>query len=211
MIDVTHPGHSCFRLKGKNVTLLIDPYSQEETGLSFEKMTADAVLCTHKHADHHDLSRVSGYRVLIDAPGEYEVGGAQILGVPSFHDGKNGAERGVNIIYQIEIDGVTFVHLGDLGTKLDDGQISLLSSVEVLMIPVGGICTIDAAMATEVIAQLEPKIVIPMHYSVPELKFVLDPLEKFLKGMEKEDLKPQPKLSLSAGKLSEETQVVVLG
>ena len=208
-MEVTHLGHSCFKLRGKGVTLLIDPFS-EEIGLKMPKMTADAVLVTHKHADHHDLSKVSEYRVLVEGPGEYEIGGAQIFGISAFHDSSGGKERGKITIYHIKMDGLTIVHLGDLGEKLNDKQIEELDGVDILMIPVGGVFTIDAAKAAEVVAQLEPKIVIPMHYFVPGLKYNLSPVTNFLKEMGKEGIKPQPKLVITKEKLLEETELVVL-
>lgn len=208
-MEITHLGHACFKLRGKNATLIIDPFSSD-IGLKMPKIEADAVLCTHRHPDHHDLSRVENYRVLIESQGEYEVGGAQILGVLGFHDKNKGAERGRITLFQIKMDGLTIVHLGDLGDKLTDQQIEELDGADILMIPVGGTFTIDAALATEVVAQLGPKIVIPMHYMVPELKFNLLPVENFLKEMGKEDVKPLPKLVVTKDKLPAETEVVVL-
>lgn len=208
-MEITHLGHACFRLRGKNVALLIDPFS-EEIGLKMTKVTADAVLTTHQHADHHDLSKVEGYRVLIEGPGEYEVGGAQILGIAAFHDKSKGSERGRVTLYEIKMDGLSLVHLGDLGDKLTDKQVEDLDDVDILMVPVGGTFTIDPAAAGEVVVQLEPKIVIPMHYFVPGLKYNLLPVENFLKEMGKEGVKPQPKLVISKEKLPEEMEVAVL-
>lgn len=208
-MEIIHLGHACFRLRGKSATLILDPFS-ETTGLKMPKSSADAVLITHKHPDHSDLSRVEGYRVLIEGPGEYETGGAQIVGISAFHDSDKGKERGKITVYHIEMDGLSLVHLGDLGVKLNESQIEELNGVDILMIPVGGLFTITPAVAAEVVAQLEPKIVIPMHYFVPGLKFDLLPVENFLKEMGKEDVKPQPKLVITKDKLPQEMEVVVL-
>lgn len=208
-MEITHLGHACFRLRGKTATLILDPFS-EEIGLKMPKVSADAVLITHKHFDHSDISKVEGYRVLIEGPGEYEVGGAQIIGIPAFHDKSKGQERGKVTLYQIKMDGLSLVHLGDLGEKLSDQQIEELNGVDILMIPVGGIFTIDPPTASEVVTQLDPKIVIPMHYLVPGLKSNLLPLGNFLKEMGKEDTKPQSKLVITKDKLPEEMEVAVL-
>lgn len=208
-MEITHLGHACFKLRGKNTTLLLDPFG-ENIGLKMPKVTADVVLTTHKHFDHHDLSKVEDYRVLIESPGEYEVGGAQILGISAYHDAQKGADRGKVTLYQIKMDGLTLVHLGDLGEKLNEKQTEELNGADILMIPVGGIFTIDAVVASEVVGQIEPKIVIPMHYLVPGLKFNLLPLVNFLKEMGKDDVKPQTKLVVTKDKLPEELEVVVL-
>lgn len=189
-MEITHLGHACFRLRAKNTALVIDPFSSKMTGLRMSKVTADAVLCTHGHLDHHDLERVEGYRVVIDAPGEYEVGGAQILGIAAFHI----------TLYQIKLEGLTLAHLGDLGQTLTDKMVEELDGVDILMIPTGGVNTIGPAEAAQVVAQLEPKIVIPMHY----------PVDLFLKEMGKEGVKPQPKLVITKDKLPEEMEVIVL-
>lgn len=210
MVDITYFGHSCFKIRGKNVTLLIDPFNQEFTGLKIPKVEVDAVLSTHNHPDHNDLSRVTNYRLVINGPGEYEVGGAQISGISTFHDAENGKKRGLNTVFEIKIDGLTIVHLGDLGHKLTDEQVEILNGVDILMVPVGGGPTIDAQLATKVVNQLEPLIILPMHYQKPGLKFLLDPLDNFLKEIGKEKVVRLPKLSISKDKLPTETEIVIL-
>lgn len=211
MLNIFYLGHSCFKIKTKNVSLLIDPFSPQETGLKLPKMDCDAVLCTHSHFDHNDFSCVTNYRTIIDGPGEYEVGGAQIFGILTFHDNENGKKRGLNTVYEIKIEGISLVHLGDLGHKLNDEQVESLNGVDVLMIPVGGIFTIDASLAAKVVNQLEPLIVIPMHYKTVGLKFDLDPVDKFLKEIGKEKVIKVSKLTLSKEKLPSEMQVVMFG
>lgn len=210
MVDIIYFGHSCFKIRTKSVSLLIDPFSPEDTGLKLPKVEADAVLCTHQHPDHHDLSRVNNYRVVIERPGEYEIGGSQIYGILTFHDNEHGKKRGTNTTFEIKIENISIVHLGDLGHKLDEGQVESLNGVDVLLIPVGGVYTIDARLAKEVVGQLEPLIVIPMHYKEPGLKFNLDSLDEFLKEMGKEKVVKLPKLSLTKDKIPEEMQIVIL-
>jgi len=104
-----------------------------------------------------------------------------IEGIDSYHDSQQGKERGNNIIYRIEIDDISVVHLGDLGDVLDSAQLEKLAGTDILLIPVGGKYTIDAKKAVEVISQIEPRIVIPMHYKTEGVKIDLDPLDKFIK------------------------------
>lgn len=208
-MEITRLGHSCFKIRGKQCSLLIDPFDPETTGLKMPKVeNIDAVLITHDHRDHSAIPEIKNEDntkpVIIKGPGEYEIKGAQIIGVSSFHDDKNGAERGKNTIYQMEMEGLTLVHFGDLGQKLTLEQIEQLNTVEILMIPVGGILTIDASVAAETIAQLEPSIVLPMHYGGE-----LEPVDKFLKTLGKEAQR-LPKLVITKEKLPIEMQVIIL-
>ena len=149
--------------------------------------------------------------LVITGPGEYEISQMDIVGIASYHDSKQGAERGKNTIYNAKVDDINIVHLGDLGQpKLSEEQVEQLSSCDVLFIPVGGVYTISAKEAPDVISQIEPKIVIPMHYKIDRLKFDLAPVDKFLSAMGKAKKEPQNKLSLSKDKLPEEIEIVVL-
>ncbi len=209
-MDIYHLGHSSFRIRGKQATVVTDPFSPEDTGLKFPKVEGDIVTISHNHKDHNQASLVEGNPQVFMGPGEYEVKGVKLFGLTAFHDAAGGAERGRNIIFQIEMDGLRIVHLGDLGDKLNTEQAEILSGADILMIPVGGKYSLNAKLAVDVIAQLEPFIVIPMHYSVPKLKFELEPVVNFLKEFGKEDTKPLPKLSISKDKVPEELEVVVL-
>lgn len=210
-MDINWFGQSCFKIKGKNSTLIIDPYNPEATGLKLPKdLNANLVLITHQHQDHNFISAVQGSPLVISGPGEYEKLGVSIVGIGTFHDKENGASRGTNTIYQIVVDGVNIVHLGDLGHILTEEQLGEIDPVDILMIPVGGGPTIDAETAAKVVAQLEPKIVIPMHYKIEGLKYELEGKEPFLKEMGAENTEPQPKLSVTRDKLPETTTVVVL-
>lgn len=204
-MEITYLGHSCFKLEGKAATVVTDPF--------LEKCTADIVTVSHSHADHNQLSKVGGSPFVIDGGGEYEVKGVSVIGVASWHDDKAGALRGPNTIYVIEIDGMRVCHLGDLGHKLSDAQLEEIGSVDVVLVPVGGEYTLDAKTAAEVVQQLDPWIIIPMHYQQPGLDPAtfgkLAGVAAFLTEMGK-DVTPIPKLVISRDKLPEETQVVVL-
>lgn len=210
-MDINWYGQACFKIKGKTATLVIDPYNPEATGLKLPKdLEARVVLSTHSHPDHNNIAAVSGNPTLITGPGEYEIAGATIEGVGVFHDNSQGLERGRNTLYHILIDGIDIVHLGDLGHKLTEEQTSAIDNTDILLIPVGGTYTIDSETAAKVVVQLEPKIVIPMHYQIPGLKYDLDSVEDFLKEMGAENVVPVSKLTITKDKLPEETTVVVL-
>jgi len=209
-MEIIHLGHSSFKIRGKGGVLITDPYSSLDTGLKFPKVEADIVTISHDHQDHNAVSQVGDEPVIIRGPGEYEIKGIRILGLSSFHDQDKGAKRGRNTIYQIKIDNLVLVHLGDLGEKLTQEQIEVLGDVDILMVPAGEVYTLPVEEIVKTVADLEPRIVIPMHYRVPGLKFELEDVGKFLKEMGKEALASQPKLVISKDKLSEEMEVVVL-
>lgn len=219
MIDVWFYGQACFKVKGKTTSVVFDPYDEEFTGLPKLKVDGDIVCVSHSHQDHNNIEVVKStsdaeegnFPFVISGPGEYEKMGVNIVGISSFHDDKQGAERGKNTIYNAKIDDVNFVHLGDFGQKkLTQDQVEQLSSCDVLMIPVGGVYTIEAKDAPDIIAQIEPRIIIPMHYKLPGLKFELAGVKDFLAAMGKESVEPLAKLSVSREKLPDEPEVVVL-
>lgn len=211
-MEITWLGQSCFKLKGKSATVIIDPFDPDFTGLKLPKdLDANIGLQTHAHQDHSNLDALTSNPVLVAGPGEYEASGVSINGISTFHDKSNGSERGKNTVYHLMIDGLNVVHLGDLGHKLNEEQIQQIGMTDILLVPVGGVYTIDAKEASEVVSQLEPQIIIPMHYGgVSGLKFPLENVDVFLKEMGKENIEPVNKLSITKDKLPEEPQVVVL-
>lgn len=213
-MDIYWYGQSCVKLKGKTASVVIDPFDPEFTGLKLPKdLEADVVLKTHNHQDHSNVLAVKplGESLILEGPGEYEVKGVVITGVDSFHDKSQGSERGKNTIFHILMDGLNIVHLGDLGQdKLSEEQLETIETTDILFVPIGSVYTIDAKEAAEIVAQLEPKVIIPIHYKIEKLKFDLDSVEKFLKEMGAEGVEPQVKLSISKEKLPEEPEVVVL-
>lgn len=216
-MDIYWYGQSCFKIKGKATTVVLDPYNPDATGLKLpaKDLEAQLVLSSHSHSDHNNVGVIpappTGSPVVITGPGEFEVRGVSVEGISTFHDGTHGSERGKNTLFHLLVDGVNIVHAGDLGHELTEEQIQgVEDATDILMIPVGGVYTIDAEIAAKVVAQLEPRIVIPMHYKIPGLKYELGELSEFLREMGKGEVTPQPKLSISKDKLPEETQVVVL-
>lgn len=218
---ITWLGQSCFKISAKGgsasdnkdqeINLITDPFSPD-IGLKLPRnLTADIVTVSHDHFDHNYTAGVAGDPFVISQPGEYEIKNFFIYGIPSFHDNKKGAERGNNIIYRIEAEGLSIVHLGDIGHILSDEEVEKLDNVDVLLIPIGGNYTIGVKEAEEIINQLEPRIVIPMHYKIPGLKVDIDPLDKFAKEMGVGKKEALPKLKISKKDLpQEETQIIIL-
>jgi len=208
-MDITWLGHSCFRIKGSHATVITDPYSPD-LGYSLGKPTARIVTVSHQHPGHGYVQGIGGQPKLVQGPGEYEISGVLISGIATFHDGERGKKRGKNTVYHMEIDEISVCHLGDLGHVLTGEQVEEIDDVDVLLLPVGGVSTIDAPMAAEIVRQLEPKAVIPMHYKTPALSWELEPVERFLKEIGAKEVNSQPKLSLTKSNLPTSTQVILL-
>lgn len=207
-MEISWLGHSCFHLRGKNVTLITDPFSPQP-GHSLGKVSAPIVTISHNHPGHNSVESISGDPRIVRGPGEYEISDVLITGVASYHDDKHGQELGRNTIYIIHMDDLVICHLGDLGHVLQEEQLEEVADADILLVPIGGQHTINAAQAAEVISQVEPHIVIPMHYSHPTGD-APNSLDKFCREMGIEAINPQPKLSMTRSTLPAETQVVVL-
>lgn len=209
---ISQLGHSCFKIQDKQgpggITVITDPFDKS-TGLKMPSLEADIVTVSHDHHDHNNTGAIRGNPFIINSAGEYDIKGIMIEGVESYHDDKQGAERGKNIIYRIEIDDITVAHLGDLGQVLDNKQLEKLVGVDILLIPVGGIYTLDAKKAVEVVSQIEPRIVIPMHYKVKGLKININGVDKFVKEL---SIKPtyEEKLKISKKDLPAEDMELII-
>ena len=195
--------------------MITDPFDPKTVGLKYSGVEGEIVTVSHNHQDHNATDRVTGIKKIVDGPGEYEISGVTIMGYKTFHDNKQGAEKGENTVYVIEAEGLRVVHLGDIGHSLSDDLVDEIGDVDVLMIPVGGFFTIGPKEATEIISKIEPYFVIPMHYKTegmePGFAGKLLPLSDFLKesGMTTETL---PKFSLKKEDILEDqnTKVIVL-
>jgi L-ascorbate metabolism protein UlaG (beta-lactamase superfamily) len=216
MAKITWAGQACFHIstspsKDVQADIVIDPYG--DIGLKLPSLFADVVLISHSHPDHNNSKAVKSDPFVIDSPGEYEIKGVFVRGIDSWHDDVEGKERGKNTIYTIEAEDMRLCHLGDLGQKeLTNDQLEKIGVVDILMIPVGGVYTIDASQAVKIISQIEPKIVIPMHYALPKLTVELEGVEKFLKAMGKNAAEPADKLTIKASALPKEgqTEIIIL-
>lgn len=212
-MDISWLGLSSFYIRAKQTSIVTDPYTSGMVGFKFPKLQAGIVTVSHDHADHNNARAVQGEPHVVRGPGEYEISGVSIFGIPSYHDKTRGELRGSNTIYVLDVDGVRLCHLGDLGHKLDEGQVGEVGQVDILFIPVGGVYTIDAGEAAEVVSNLEPRVVIPMHYGAQALNQEvfgkLEGVDKFVKELGLEPV-GGGKYSVTEDKLPEEMQVVVL-
>lgn len=211
-MEISYFGHSCFKIKTKTTTVVTDPYDPEMVGLKYPKIEADIVTVSHGHTDHNFLEKIAGTPFVVNGPGEYEVKSVSIFGIESYHDNKKGKERGLNTVYLIEAEGLRVCHLGDLGQKLDEEQLEEVDGIDILLAPVGGFYTLGPKEAVEVIGQVEPLIVIPMHYKAVGMTSSFKDLVKvddFTKELGIE-VEPVKKLFISKDKLPEEREVVVL-
>ena len=208
-MEINWRGHSCFLIKGKEKTIITDP-CHPDLGYRLGEPKADIVTLSHFHPGHSYIEGVANNPKQIKSPGEYEIGGTFITGVASFHDNKKGTLRGKNTIYIIEMDDITLCHLGDLGHPLDSHLIEELGDIDILFLPVGEVSTILIDTAVEIVRQLEPPIVIPMHYKTEAFTGNLSLLDKFLDKMRIREPEARPKLSITSSSLPTPTQTIVL-
>jgi L-ascorbate metabolism protein UlaG (beta-lactamase superfamily) len=208
-MEINWLGHSCFRIKGSQTTVITDPYSPD-LGYSLGKQSAAIVTVSHRHPGHSFVSGIADNPRVIWGPGEYEVTNTLIIGLATFHDKEEGKQRGKNTVYVIELDELSVCHLGDLGHVLTAQQVEEIGNVDILLVPVGDVSTINATSAAEVVRQLEPRIVVPMHYKTPVLTKELEPVDRFLKEMGVKDSTSRPKLTITKNNLPASMQVVLL-
>lgn len=219
MPDIQYLGFSCFRLRGRDGIIICDPYTSS-IGLDLGRPTAHIVTVSHDHPAHGNIAGVKPMRdqdttFVIDGPGEYEVRNVLVNGVRTYLDKEKGAQRGFNTVYVIHLDDVVFCHLGGLAHELTASQLDEIGNVDVLFVPVGGDQALGSEAAANVIGQVEPRLVIPMRYALPQLSFEyqLAPLDKFLHEVGLKDNTPEEKLSVSSSSLpaeGEETRIVVM-
>ena len=210
-MEIIWYGHACFRLKDRDSTVITDPYDKT-VGLPLPRPKADIVTISHMAPHHNYVAGVKGEFKVIDAPGEYEIGGTFITGIrmiPPKKDDKHSPNQ-QNNVFVIYMDDIAICHLGDLYHIPSQNQVEDLGNVDVLLIPVGGQSALNAAQAAEVISLIEPYIVIPMHYKLPDVTIKLDPVSKFLKEMGITKADAEASLKLTKSSLPEETQVVLL-
>jgi L-ascorbate metabolism protein UlaG (beta-lactamase superfamily) len=213
-MNITWYGHSCFRIQGKDVTLVTDPFDKE-TGLKPPSGSGDIVTISHEHFDHSNRDAIKGEPFVIDGPGEYEIKKVVIRGIDSFHDNEQGKIRNGNTIFTILMDEIKICHLGDLGQKsLEADQLKAIGEVDILFVPVGGVFTINSKEADVIIGQIEPRMIIPMHYKIADVKSELTKLDDIKPFCQDHNLDPKEtvsKISIKKKDLpEEEPQYVVM-
>lgn len=214
-MELTWYGHSCFRMVERGLAAVVtDPYD-DSIGYPSLKLKADIVTVSHDAPGHNCLDAVKGGGVqAITGPGEYEIGGVFVTGLPTMKPGSRKKDEDAsakrNTLYVFDFDGLTVCHLGDIDHVPSQAQIEDLGAVDVALVPVGGGGGLNAAQAAEVVSLLEPSIVIPMHYKTEAVTLKLDPVSKFLKEMGLAAPKPEPSLKITKSGLPSETHVALL-
>ena len=207
-MEITWLGHSCFRLRSDQLAILTDPFP-DSIGLQMGEQQALAVTVSHHHAHHGHGEGVGGDPKLIRGPGEYELSGIYITGMMTPRGEEDPPEKR-NTVYLIEMEHLRLCHLGDISGVLSSRQVEELKPLDILFLPVGGVCTLGISRAMEIVQNLGPRVVIPMHYSLPGLRMELMGLDLFLKEMGLSEVQPQARLNVTTSTLPQEMRMVIL-
>jgi L-ascorbate metabolism protein UlaG (beta-lactamase superfamily) len=180
-------GHAAFLITSDQGTKIItDPYEPGGFGgaIAYGPIPdqADIVLVSHDHADHNYVQGLKGKPQIVKGVGSHKVKNVEFKGVAAYHDGQKGSDRGQNTIFCFTVDGARICHLGDLGHVLSEQEAKQVGPVDVLLMPVGGVYTLDPSQATQTAQKLSPKIIIPMHYKTPHCGFPLATVDDFTAG-----------------------------
>lgn len=206
-MEITWLGHGCFRIRAKEATVVTDP-CDKNSGYSLGRPTADLITVSHEDPSHSAVSAVAGDPRVLSGPGEYEISGASVVGVTTWR-GKDKTD-GRNIAFVIELEDLRIGHLGGIGHVPTSDQVEEMGNIDILLVPVGGGGAIDAPPAAETVSLLEPKLVIPMHFSTDVDKHNLDPVDRFLKEMGVKAEERHTKIAVTRSSLPEATQILVL-
>ncbi len=205
-MEITWYGQSCFRLSGRGMASIVtDPYNGN-VGLPQLKVRGDVVTISHNAPGHNNVAAVTGLRHTLVDPGEYEIGGVFITGIATHEQ----SEQVENVLFLFDFGDIIIAHLGDMATVPTQTKIEALEQVDVLLVPVGGGNSLNAAQAAELVSMIEPGIVVPMHYQLPGLDLDLEDVERFLKEMGVTKPEEESALKLTSSNLSQDTQVVLL-
>jgi len=204
-------GHSCFRMTERGLaTVVVDPFDSNAVGYFPLKLKSDIVAVSHFTPGHNFTNAVKGAGHILTGPGEYEIGGVFITAVQTDGNNRKKVEQPRNTLYVFDYDGLTVAHLGDLKQVPSQAEVEALGPVNVALIPIGGGDGLNAAKAAEVVSQLEPNIIIPMHYQTGDEKIHLDSLDKFIKEMGLQPIDPVPSLKVTKSGLPSESKIIVL-
>ena len=207
-MDITWLGHACFRLRSNDLVVLTDPYPQS-LGLRPETRPATVVTVSNTHPNHSNWEEVPGEPKVFSGPGEYEFSGISVRGVMTPLAPETPGESR-NVAYSIEIDDVNICHLGDISLPLATRQVDELEPVDVLLVPTGGGCTLDLDQVLQIMQDLAPKIVIPMHHSIPGAEVGLQGVDAFLNRMGLSEVQPQPRVVATSSNMPADMRIVLL-
>jgi L-ascorbate metabolism protein UlaG (beta-lactamase superfamily) len=207
-VDITWLGHACFRLRSDDLVVLTDPYPMT-LGLRPETRPATVVTVSSPHPNHSCWQEVAGEPKVFTTPGEYEYSGISVRGVMTPLPLDTPREQR-NVAFSIELDGVNICHLGDIALPLTPRQVDELAPVDVLLVPTGGGCTLDLDQVLQIMQDLEPKIVIPMHHGDQGVGVPLQDVEIFLRRMGLSEIQPQPRLAATTSNLPADMKVVLM-
>ncbi len=211
-MDLSWLGHACFRLRGRDVTIVTDPYESDGWGYPPLATSASVVTVSNDHPHHAGVAAVEGRQHVLTGPGEYEIGGVLIWSVRTARRPDGGGPKR-NTAFIIQIEDLTICHLGDLAhAPLTGDELTHIKDADVLLIPVGGNCTITAQQAAGVVAQVEPKLIVPMHYATDETRgFVeLDSVDRFCKELGATEAAPRSRISITPSSLPSEPTVMLM-
>lgn len=203
-------GQSSFLITSDaGMKIITDPYATDDR-IKHDDISESAAIVTvsHDHFDHNNVAAVGGNPVVVRESTEAE--GITFKGIPTHHDTDGGSQRGNNVIFCFEIDGVKVCHLGDLGHPLSDKQLAEMGPVDVLLVPVGGFFTIDAAVATRLCGQLKPGVIIPMHFKNDKIDLPIAGVDEFLKGKNNVSQPDASEAEFKQGELPADSQIIVL-
>jgi L-ascorbate metabolism protein UlaG (beta-lactamase superfamily) len=201
-------GHGCFRLRGRDATVVTDP-CPPSTGYKIGRVNADLVTISRNKPDSSYRNAITGEAKFLEGAGEYEIGGVLVTGIDTDRKARDDG-FGRNVAYVLDLDDIRVCHLGDITTVPSGDEVEELSAADILFVPVGGGPVLNAEKAAEIVSLLEPKIVLPMLYKTEASSGQLEPVERFLKEMGAETKNLEPRLSISKSGLPSDTTVKVL-
>lgn len=207
-MEIVWLGHSCVMIKTTESTLITDPFP-DSIGIRMPELKSDVVTISNSHPNHSFIDSKSQYDHVIDGPGEYEIAGYYITGIGTPLNANDESDH-INTIYSIRAEGLTITHLGDISQSLSPSQAQELDQTDVLIVPAGGVCTLDTPKIAELANRISPRIIIPVHYKVEGSNIELAPLDDFMRHMGAGEVVPQLRLNVTATNLPKETRIAVI-
>lgn len=214
-MKIKYLGHASFELElSDGRKIIFDPYESGAYGgaLAYAPIAGDydIAIVSHDHADHRSSKVLNRSKKVVEKGGSYELSGVRVKSIPTYHDESKGSERGTNLVFLVEAEELRIVHLGDLGHKLSESELSEIGGADVALVPVGGHFTIDARSAKDVVEAIGPKLVIPMHFKTDKVDFPIKPVEDFTALMDNVEQAGSSEIEITPENLPQNTKVVVL-